>query len=248
MGAHFEEAQLIPLAETRHFERNGFRGAVFVPKEAAMGFTALQIEVDGEHPLKEILKGSTRSYYVIDGEGTFTLNDNEPRTVSPGDLIVIPPDNQYKYQGVMRLFEFNVSKTNGFRDRLVASEPSVVVEPSEQQIACQLRQEQRAAMAKALAEVLCRGYTLTNKDMMAIVPHYGYSVKKGNAVGGIVGSRGVRKLISSIGTRIDIIKYRNRQIYLDAGLPPEETDINKTKASIDADIFTIVEKRRQAKS
>ena len=54
--------------------------------------------------------GATRSYLVIDGEGTFTLN-GKPLKVREGDLVVIPSDGEYSYQGEMSLFEFNVPGT-----------------------------------------------------------------------------------------------------------------------------------------
>lgn len=110
-----EAPKKVSLSETDHFEREGFSGNVYVPKEANTGFFALQVDVHGRHPRKRMLEGTTRTYYVADGEGTFTLGD-ETHTVAKGDLFIIPPGGEYEYEGKMTLFEFNVSPDNSFRD------------------------------------------------------------------------------------------------------------------------------------
>lgn len=109
------EAFRVPLSEASHFDRDGFSGDVFVPKEAQMGFIALQVDVHGRHPRKRILEGNTRSYYVANGEGAFTLND-ATHQVQQGDLFVIPAGSEYEYEGIMTLLEFNVSPDNSFGD------------------------------------------------------------------------------------------------------------------------------------
>jgi mannose-6-phosphate isomerase-like protein (cupin superfamily) len=48
---------------------------------------------------------------------SFTLND-EQHAVAQGDTFVIPPGNEYEYQGTMKLFEFNVSPDNVFSDQV----------------------------------------------------------------------------------------------------------------------------------
>lgn len=105
----------IPLVDASHFDRDGFSGDVFVPKEANLGFVALQVDVHGKHPRKRILEGNIRSYYVVSGEGIFTLGE-EARQAQQGDLFVIPAGSEYAYEGVMTLFEFNVSPDNSFGD------------------------------------------------------------------------------------------------------------------------------------
>ena len=99
----------ISLDKTEHFEREGFDGHHYVKPEDGLGYSAIFVDVHGEHPLKKMV-GATRSYLVIDGEGTFTLN-GKPLKVREGDLVVIPSDGEYSYQGEMSLFEFNVPGT-----------------------------------------------------------------------------------------------------------------------------------------
>lgn len=109
------ESFRVPLSQATHFDRDGFSGDVYVPKEAKLGFIALQVDVHGRHPRKRILEGNTRSYYVANGEGTFTLGE-DVHQVQQGDLFVIAAGSEYEYEGMMTLLEFNVSPENSFGD------------------------------------------------------------------------------------------------------------------------------------
>jgi quercetin dioxygenase-like cupin family protein len=109
----------IPLSETDGFQREGFDGHVYVPSEAGAGFNVLSVDVHGSHPRKRMLGDTTRTYYVIDGTGSFTLGDNTTE-VQAGDLFIIPPDGEYEYNGQMRLLEVNVSPSNSFQDEKLA--------------------------------------------------------------------------------------------------------------------------------
>lgn len=108
-------ARKVSLKDTEHFDRPGFSGDVYVPKEANTGLFALQVDVHGRHPRKRILQGTTRMYYVVKGEGNFTIGD-ETHSVADGDTFIIPPGGEYEYEGDMTLFEVNVSPDNSFRD------------------------------------------------------------------------------------------------------------------------------------
>ncbi len=105
----------IGLDQTDHFEREGFSGDVYISKDAQQGFIALRVDVHGHHPRKRILDGNTRSYFVAEGEGTFTIGE-ERHSVAQGDLYVIPAGGEYEYEGRMTLFEFNISPDNSFGD------------------------------------------------------------------------------------------------------------------------------------
>lgn len=105
----------IGLDQTDHFDREGFSGDIYVSKDAREGFMALRVDVHGRHPRKRILEGNTRSYFVAEGQGTFTIGE-ETHQISQGDLYVIPAGGEYEYEGRMILFEFNVSPDNSFGD------------------------------------------------------------------------------------------------------------------------------------
>lgn len=113
----------ISLKQTDAFEREGFSGNLYVTKSAELGFTALQVEVHGSHSPKRMLDGTTRTYYVVGGEGAFTLN-GETHSASKGDYFVIPPGGTYDYSGEMTLLETNISPDNSFADeKLPVPEP-----------------------------------------------------------------------------------------------------------------------------
>ncbi len=110
-----QSSKKIRLSDTDGFQREGFDGHVYVPSDAGTGFNVLSVDVHGSHPRKRMMGDTTRTYYVIDGTGSFTLGDDTSE-VSSGDLFVIPPDGEYEYSGQMRLLEVNVSPNNEFRD------------------------------------------------------------------------------------------------------------------------------------
>jgi|SRR3989344_4995787 len=99
----------ISQSDTEHFDRDGFSGDVYVKPEDGLEFSALMVDVHGKHPLKRMIN-ATRSYLVIKGNGSFTLNGKETE-VKEGDLFVVPDGGEYRYQGTMKLFEFNVPGT-----------------------------------------------------------------------------------------------------------------------------------------
>lgn len=109
----------ISIETTEHFERDGFSGDKLVNPEDGLGFSAILVNVHGRHPLKRMVD-ATRSYLVLEGSGTFTLN-GELSEVKQGDLFVIPDGGEYEYQGQMKLFEFNVPGTT--------SENSITLDP-----------------------------------------------------------------------------------------------------------------------
>lgn len=99
----------ISLDETEHFEREGFEGRHYVKADERLGFSFILVDLNGKHPLKRMV-GATRSYFVIDGEGTFTLNGITSKA-KEGDFYIIPDGAEYSYQGEMTLGEFNVPGT-----------------------------------------------------------------------------------------------------------------------------------------
>lgn len=111
-------SRIIKRAQGRAFARKGFDGLVYVEKEAANGFTALEIRAHGDHPLKRLTGDTARLYYVAEGSGIFSL-DGETHEVRAGDIVTIMPESTYSYHGRMRLFEVNVSPTNSFTDEAI---------------------------------------------------------------------------------------------------------------------------------
>ena len=100
----------IPLAKTTVYDLKDFAAKFYVEKKDGRGFNALIVDVVTNH-YKTKLTGALRMYLVIDGTGTFILNDKE-FMAEPFDLFIIQSGDTYSYKGKMRLFEFNVPGTD----------------------------------------------------------------------------------------------------------------------------------------
>jgi SAM-dependent methyltransferase len=83
------------------------------------------IEVEKGHDVFMISKKITRTYYVINGNGYFTI-DNQRYEVYPGILVEVPPKVEYCYSGKMALLAF--AKPRWFRgnDRFTKWNPDVI--------------------------------------------------------------------------------------------------------------------------
>ena len=90
---------------------------------------------------------------------------------------------------------------------------------------------QREQLGAALAETLRRGYTLLSRDIDGVLPFYGYSPRSLAVT--VTDSPGFRGIVAKNGAKLIRHQYRNRIIYRDGNLPPDETDLEATKARID---------------
>ena len=107
--------KISPFRNGGDFERPGFDGQILVDGSENRGFSSLIIQVHGEHPPKRMLEDTTRTYFVLEGSGSFSL-DGIRKTVEKGELVVIEPDGEYQYEGEMSLLETNISATNIFKE------------------------------------------------------------------------------------------------------------------------------------
>jgi len=98
----------------KHFDEHGFSGDVYVTSEEKKGFSAIRVAVHGKRPRKK-MADFTRAYFVVDGEGTFTIDDVTHK-VQKYDLYVVEPGNEYEYEGTMTLFEFTIFSGNSFKN------------------------------------------------------------------------------------------------------------------------------------
>ena len=78
------------------------KGWAYNSKEDFFGASGAYFEVDGSHgKVKTTL--SDRVYHVLEGAGQFTIND-EVISVKATDVVIVPKDTPYDYQGKMKLF------------------------------------------------------------------------------------------------------------------------------------------------
>jgi mannose-6-phosphate isomerase-like protein (cupin superfamily) len=107
----------ISLDQTSGFDAEGFSGQEYILPTDEAGFNALLVTVKGKHPKKRMID-TVRNYFVVEGEGSFTL-DGRAYPVKSGDLFVVGVGHEYEYEGAMKLFEFNVSPDNSFKDEIL---------------------------------------------------------------------------------------------------------------------------------
>ncbi len=88
----------------RHFNFNGLSGTAYLRDASGLYGDVAVIDVDGRHGRIKSLTGD-RFYVVAEGEGSFTVGD-ETYPVGREDLIVVPRNTPYDFEGRMRVFVF----------------------------------------------------------------------------------------------------------------------------------------------
>jgi mannose-6-phosphate isomerase-like protein (cupin superfamily) len=78
------------------------KGYAFSSKEDFERASAAYFEVEERHGMVRNLI-SDRIYFVLDGMGDFII-DNEKVAVQKGDVIIVPRNTNYDYQGKLKLF------------------------------------------------------------------------------------------------------------------------------------------------
>jgi hypothetical protein len=100
----------LSLAQAEFFEREGFNGNVYIKKADNKGFNALLVNCITNH-YRARLKNATRAYLVLEGKGSFVVNEKE-YSAEPYDFFLISDGDIYEYHGQMKLFELNVPATD----------------------------------------------------------------------------------------------------------------------------------------
>jgi mannose-6-phosphate isomerase-like protein (cupin superfamily) len=87
--------------KARKFGWQGMTGWAYMAEKESPAISCAYIEVSGRHG-KVKYKKSDRLYYVISGSGAFKINE-ESQEVREGDVLIIPKDTPYDYEGEMKL-------------------------------------------------------------------------------------------------------------------------------------------------
>jgi mannose-6-phosphate isomerase-like protein (cupin superfamily)/SAM-dependent methyltransferase len=108
------------------FEGKGLFGYTFGPLQQK-DLEIYYIDVDGGHDTFMVSKKITRTYYVLCGNGYFTIGGRQ-YDVSPDMLVEVPPEVEYSYSGKMKLI--CISKPRWFtgNDTHTRRNPDVVQE------------------------------------------------------------------------------------------------------------------------
>lgn len=112
------------LPSSVSFTGKGLLGYTFGPL-SAKDLEVYYVEVEKGHDVFMVSKKITRVYYVLSGNGHFTIKD-ERYDVSPGRLVEIPPKTEYCYSGKMTLLAFSKPRWSSGNDRFTKWNPDVV--------------------------------------------------------------------------------------------------------------------------
>ena len=112
----------LPVAPS--YEGKGLRGFQFGPlrnEDIDIHF----VDVQTGHDTFLISKKITRLYYVVAGNGYFTI-ENQRYDVEPGLLVEVPPNVEYSYSGTMKLLLVGVPSWFRGNDQVTKDNPDVV--------------------------------------------------------------------------------------------------------------------------
>ena len=90
-------------------------------------FAVHLLDVQKGHDTFIISKALTRIYYIIEGTGVFTI-DNQKYDVAPGLLVEVPPGVEYSYSGSMKIFLVSHPRWFKGNERTTRKNPDVVSE------------------------------------------------------------------------------------------------------------------------
>jgi SAM-dependent methyltransferase/mannose-6-phosphate isomerase-like protein (cupin superfamily) len=106
------------------FTGKGLLGYTFGPLNQ-QDLEIYYIEVEKGHDLFMVSRKITRTYYVVDGGGYFTIDGREYH-VGPGMVVEVPPKVEYCYSGKMTLLALSIPRWSSGNDTFTKWNPDVV--------------------------------------------------------------------------------------------------------------------------
>ena len=83
------------------FEKQGVKMRVYNSKEQCENASVVYQETTKGHSEEFYHAKSNFIFYIIEGSGTWYIED-EPYDVSAGDIVIVPPNKRFYYKGVLR--------------------------------------------------------------------------------------------------------------------------------------------------
>lgn len=83
------------------FEKQGVKMSVYNSKEQCPDASIVYQETEIGHQEEFFHSKSNFIFYIIEGSGTWFIED-KPFEVSTGDVIIIPPNQRFYYKGVLK--------------------------------------------------------------------------------------------------------------------------------------------------
>lgn len=69
----------------------------YISKDDDIGYSVVRTHLDGRHPFMKNTN-SNRTYYLINGEASFYIND-QIINLSSGEMMIIPKNTKYAFKG-----------------------------------------------------------------------------------------------------------------------------------------------------
>ena len=117
---------VLAASSSPSFALKGLAGYEFQPLKD-QNIAVHLLDVHKGHDTFIISKALTRLYYIIEGKGAFTI-DNQRYDVAPGLLVQVPPGVEYSYSGSMKIFLVSYPRWFEGNERTTRKNPEVVSE------------------------------------------------------------------------------------------------------------------------
>jgi mannose-6-phosphate isomerase-like protein (cupin superfamily) len=82
-------------------EKNGVKMRIYNSNEQCPQAAVVYQETEKGHSEEFLHKESYFIFYIIEGSGTWFIED-QPYEVSAGDVVIIPPNTRFYYRGKLR--------------------------------------------------------------------------------------------------------------------------------------------------
>lgn len=117
---------VLAASSSPSFTLEGMTGYEYRPLKD-QDFAVHLLDVYKGHDTFMISKALTRIYYVVEGSGAFTI-DNQRYDVAPGLVIEVPPGVEYSYSGSMKMLLISHPRWFPGNERMTRNNPDVVNE------------------------------------------------------------------------------------------------------------------------
>ena len=117
---------VLAASSSPSFTLKGMAGYEFQPLKDE-DFAVHLLDVQKGHDTFMISKALTQIYYIIEGAGTFTI-DNQKYDVAPGLIVEVPPGVEYSYSGSMKILLVSHPRWFEGNERMTRNNPDVVSE------------------------------------------------------------------------------------------------------------------------
>src|SRR5882724_2882609 len=114
---------VLAVSSAPSFTLTGMAGYEFRPLKDG-DFAVHLLMVHRGHDTFMISKALTRIYYIIEGTGAFTI-DNQKYDVAPGLIVEVPPGVEYTYSGSMKVLLVSHPRWFEGNERMTRKNPDV---------------------------------------------------------------------------------------------------------------------------